>query len=427
MALLPSLCALAMLQGGAQLPSSLLEVPVPTAPSASCAPGVRCLLRHISLPLQFVGSLAVDSIVWYRRRSLLAVPMKILDCSWGQVPANLCLAAPTADSSGELDDAHAAGQVLLSMDELVFFVRDIASFSPASASSQRYLPIVHAVLEEVQELTMILAMEQLEEETIAPTVTSHLLFKHWCRLELSRKAAATLCPRYLHRLKTSEDGVWYSVHEQLQPAVAFLNRLVDVWAIRFKRQRKQQEGTGGDALSPLRVVVNGGGPAGLVNAVSAYTAGAEVTLLEKRSSYRRSVWFDLTSSQHILRTWDIFSPAQDILAAFGWGEQDTHEKHSGNAGIIHVQCAELERFLSKVLHFLGVTVLGQRHGLGFCFAPPTAQHVVGETWGWVSAPADQAANYSSLGPRDLCSTLSGAASTVRGAVHILSLRCCIRV
>lgn len=370
MALLAALGALcSLLQGGAQLPASLLEAPVPTAPSASCAPGV---------------------------------------------PANQCLAAPTADSSGETDDEHAAGQVLLSMDELVFFVRDVASFSPAADSSKRYLPIVQAALEEVQELVIIAALEELEEELIPPSVTSHLLFKHWCRRELSRNAAATLCPRYLDRLKTSEGGVWHQVHEQLQPAVAFLNRLMDVWAMRFKRQRMQKQGPAGDARASLRVVVNGGGPAGLVNAVTAYTAGAEVILLEKRPSYRRSVWFDLTSSQHILRTWDIFSPAQDILAAFGWEEQDTHEKHSGNAGIIHVQCAELERFLSKVLHFLGVTVLGQRHGLGLCLAPAAAQHVTGETWGWVSAPADQAAKYSSLVPRDLCSSLSVPSTASNG-------------
>ena len=63
-----------------------------------------------------------------------------------------------------MDDEHAAGQMLLSMDDLVFFVRDVASYSPASDSSQRYLPIVHAVLEEVQELTMIMELEELEEE-----------------------------------------------------------------------------------------------------------------------------------------------------------------------------------------------------------------------------------------------------------------------
>lgn len=370
MALLVALGALAILQGGSQLPSSLLEAPLPTAPSASCAPGV---------------------------------------------PANQCLAAPTADSTGDSDDEHAAAQVLLSMDELVFFIRDVATFSPEAEASRRYLPIVHAVLEEVQELTMITAIEEMEEEVIPPSVTSHLLFKHWCRLQLMRNAADTLCPRYLERLKKSEDGVWHTVHGQLQPAVAFLNRLLDVWGIRFKRQRSMQKGASGDTRPPLRVVVNGGGPAGLINAATAYTTGAEVVLLEKRLHYRRSVWFDLTSSQHILRAWDIYSPAQDILAAFGWDEQDTHEKHSGNAGIIHVQCAELERFLSKVLHFLGVTILGERQGLGFCFAPSAAQNVTGARWGWVSAPADQAEKYSSLAPRELCSSLSTPTTALAGA------------
>jgi hypothetical protein len=238
MLLLAALTALA-LQGGAQLPSSLLEAPQPTAPSASCAPGV---------------------------------------------PANQCLAAPAADGSD--DDEHAAAQLLLSLDELIFFVRDAGSFAADGEAARRYLPVVHAVLEEVQELTMITTIEQLEEEVLPPSVTSHLIFKHWCRLELPPGAAPTLCPRYLERLKKSEDGVWQTVHEQLQPVVAFLSRLLDVWTIRFKRQRTQQQGGGdGNTRPALRVVVNGAGPAGLINAVTAYTAGAEVVVLEKRPLY----------------------------------------------------------------------------------------------------------------------------------------------
>jgi hypothetical protein len=60
MAWLAALCALATLQGGAQLPASLLEEPVPTAPSASCAPGVRCLAsgEHNRLSLVEFGDLA---------------------------------------------------------------------------------------------------------------------------------------------------------------------------------------------------------------------------------------------------------------------------------------------------------------------------------------------------------------------------------
>ena len=57
---------------------------------------------------------------------------------------------------------------------------------------------------------------------------------------------------------------------------------------------------------------------------------------------------------------DIFSPAQDILAAFGWGEQDTHEKHSGNAG------AKVRgRFGAAILYVHMITLPRQardRHG-----------------------------------------------------------------
>lgn len=376
MLLLATLAIATTMHGpGAQLPASLLEQPLPTAPSASCAPGV---------------------------------------------PANQCLVAPSADADGELDDNAAGAQLLLSLDELVFFVRDVASFSPDSDACKRYLPVVHAVLEEIQDLVAVMTMEKMQDEVMPPSISSQMIFKHWCRSELPKHSAKLLCPRYIDRLARS-DGVWQTVHEQLQPAVGFLTRLVDVWTIRFKRQRTQAAG-GGDTRPPLRVVVSGAGPAGLINAATAYTAGADVTVLEKRGSYERSVWFDLTSSQHILKAWDIYSPAQDIMNAFGWGEQETHQKASGNAGIVHVRCAELERFFSKVLSFLSVTVLTNRKGLGLCPVPlvTVAQNATATNpeqqeereWAWVAARTGGSTvnDYSGLQPKALCARVAAGAA-----------------
>jgi NADPH-dependent 2,4-dienoyl-CoA reductase/sulfur reductase-like enzyme len=71
---------------------------------------------------------------------------------------------------------------------------------------------------------------------------------------------------------------------------AFLNRLVNVWGTRFRR--RQAAAVPPAALSPLRVVVNGGGPAGLMYAATAYAAGAEVAVIERQAEYERDVWFD---------------------------------------------------------------------------------------------------------------------------------------
>ena len=177
------------------------------------------------------------------------------------VPANQCLVAPTADTEGELDDDAAGAHLLLSLDELVFFVRDVASFSPDTHAyrcqflpafdrhpllvplpvewrrfplipcvfpniirnckrSRRYLPVVHAVLEEIQDLVAVTTMENMQDEVMPPSISSQMIFKHWCRSELPAPSGKLLCPRYVDRLKQS-DGVWQTIHEQLQ--VRFLS------------------------------------------------------------------------------------------------------------------------------------------------------------------------------------------------------------
>jgi 2-polyprenyl-6-methoxyphenol hydroxylase-like FAD-dependent oxidoreductase len=56
-----------------------------------------------------------------------------------------------------------------------------------------------------------------------------------------------------------------------------------------------------------RVVVVGGGPAGLLSAVTAAQAGCDVLVLEQRMEYVRNVWFDITGKQ-------LNSPSQELLS-----------------------------------------------------------------------------------------------------------------
>jgi hypothetical protein len=61
----------------------------------------------------------------------------------------------------------------------------------------------------------------------------------------------------------------------------------------------------------LRVVVVGGGPVGLMSAVTAALAGAHTTLIEKRRQHERNTWFDLLPN-----TFD-GSPSLDTLQHWG--------------------------------------------------------------------------------------------------------------
>ena len=41
------------------------------------------------------------------------------------------------------------------------------------------------------------------------------------------------------------------------------------------------------------IIIVGGGPVALINAIEAYKAGNLVHLIEKRTNYSRDIWFDL--------------------------------------------------------------------------------------------------------------------------------------
>ena len=179
------------------------------------------------------------------------------------------------------------------------------------------------------------------------------------------------------------------------------------------------------------VVVVGGGPAGLVSGLAAVQAGCDVLLLERRTAYERSVWFDLStddtdpdgsSSKAYLQSGSVgdglggVGPTQALLKSWGFGYQraqvqrqseaaderspsSTAESRimgscdassdwatsrvvachdAGNVGedaksapvseIVTVRCAELESFLAKVLFLAGATLAFGVEGHGPCLA-----------------------------------------------------------
>ena len=184
------------------------------------------------------------------------------------------------------------------------------------------------------------------------------------------------------------------------------------------------------------VVVVGGGPAGLISGLAAAQAGSNVLLLERRTAFERSVWFDLStddigsdgrsSSDHYLQSSSVgdglggVGPTQALLESWGFGFQRAQVQRQSDAGderstslaessdvgscdadsdraansgmgcrnagdmgevdvstnsvseIVTVRCAELESFLAKVLFLAGATLAFGVEGLGPCLASPPA-------------------------------------------------------
>ena len=58
-------------------------------------------------------------------------------------------------------------------------------------------------------------------------------------------------------------------------------------------RKAQARARQGPRRRALAVVVVGGGPVGLLNALEAHVGGAQVRVLEKRAHYTRRIWLDL--------------------------------------------------------------------------------------------------------------------------------------
>ena len=160
-----------------------------------------------------------------------------------------------------------------------------------------------------------------------------------------------------------------NISDQVDRLVGFMRHLASSTPL---PQRSSQS-----ASPPSRVVVAGGGPAGLVAGLAAVQAGCPVAIIERRFAYNRDVWFDLAGSGRSSKpTHGVFEdgvggvgPTQAVLDGLGFSFQkaqvvryeDTENEQGRDrdvaSSIVTVKCSELETFLAKVLFLAGATVI----------------------------------------------------------------------
>ncbi len=109
-----------------------------------------------------------------------------------------------------------------------------------------------------------------------------------------------------------------------------------------------------------RVSVVGAGPAGLLSALTAFAAGANVTVWEKRRSYRRTMWFDLSDgawgmSLKSLNSWGFFELTPE-LGFDSMREKVSFDGEKVVAQVATVQCRKLEQWLAMMAALLGIDI-----------------------------------------------------------------------
>lgn len=111
--------------------------------------------------------------------------------------------------------------------------------------------------------------------------------------------------------------------------------------------------TGDRAKAQRDVVVVGAGPIGLLHALEAKALGARVTVVEKRTSFTRNVWFDLGPEAWF----DTISHLKQIglfWISFEHVTQYSDDSGDENLQVITMRCQELQRMLAKVAFVAGI-------------------------------------------------------------------------
>lgn len=141
----------------------------------------------------------------------------------------------------------------------------------------------------------------------------------------------------------------------------------------------------------LKVTVVGGGPVGLASALTAFQAGADVTVIERRPEYNRPIVFDLMRG-------DVAAHGMPTLdALLRWGMNEIRPPvtvtwlDSGAPATANSVCKDVEQHLSLVARVVGINLVrpvtyGGQSGLPVPYASqPVLPH--GIALGRHSAPA----------------------------------------
>lgn len=105
-------------------------------------------------------------------------------------------------------------------------------------------------------------------------------------------------------------------------------------------------------------VVVGAGPAGLLSALTSVRRGFRVHILEKRITYGRNIWFDLSTPP--------WANSVALFRAYGFFTQNSDFVKHNESAVITVRCQQVERFFAKSLAIVNVSLHSGVQYVGSC-------------------------------------------------------------
>mmetsp|Transcript_3478 Transcript_3478/g.5201 ORF Transcript_3478/g.5201 Transcript_3478/m.5201 type:complete len:735 (-) Transcript_3478:6-2210(-) len=255
------------------------------------------------------------------------------------------------------------------LDETLHFALDIGGFSPSDIDEQNgTFVLLTNVIEQIL-LTRRnrgdrrIKQHDLEWREIVVETFSMLLFDH--------SISGVSQHKELVGNKNPAISLFSSFRgciQRMEKLSALVNFLIVLVELRYSREknmrtlekRKEKNQDTEDAMSTT-VLVAGGGPVGLLSALSAWEEGANVHVVEKRISYTRDIWFDLYPPP--------WYDSHLVLERLGFFTQDADRKDwklPGNKNAYTVRAQTLEKFLAKVCLLLRIRIRFGVRFEGFC-------------------------------------------------------------